>query len=57
MTLRHFQIFVTVCDLMNMTATAETLYMSQPAVSQAIAEIWKSITKRVSSTVYPENST
>lgn len=41
MTLRHFQIFVAVCDLMNMTAAAEALYMSQPAVSQAIAEMEK----------------
>ncbi|MDF2632664.1 MAG: transcriptional regulator [Caproiciproducens sp.] len=39
MTLRHFQIFVTVCDTMNMTAAASTLYMSQSAVSQAIAEL------------------
>lgn len=41
MTLRHFQIFTAVCDKMNMTAAAETLYMSQPAVSQAIAELEK----------------
>jgi len=39
MTLRHFQIFVTVCDQMNMTAAARSLYMSQPAVSQAVAEL------------------
>ncbi|AOT72319.1 LysR family transcriptional regulator [Geosporobacter ferrireducens] len=39
MTLRHFQIFVTVCDAMNMTAAANTLFMSQPAVSQAISEL------------------
>ncbi|HNX62435.1 MAG TPA: LysR family transcriptional regulator [Candidatus Limiplasma sp.] len=47
MTLRHFQIFVTVCDLMNMTAAAETLYMSQPAVSQAIAEMEKHYNARL----------
>lgn len=41
MTLRHFKIFVTVCDTMNMTAAAESLYMSQSAVSQAIAELEK----------------
>lgn len=39
MTIRHFKIFVTVCDSMNMTAAAKSLYMSQPAVSQAIAEL------------------
>lgn len=39
MTLRHYKIFVTVCDTMNMTSAAEILFMSQPAVSQAIAEL------------------
>lgn len=39
LTLRHFQIFVTVCDEMNMTAAAKVLFMSQPAVSQAISEL------------------
>lgn len=39
LTLRHFKIFVAVCDAMNMTAAAETLFMSQSAVSQAIAEL------------------
>lgn len=39
MTLRHFRVFVTVCDSMNMTSAAESLYMSQSAVSQAIAEL------------------
>ena len=41
MTLRHFKIFIAVCDNMNMTSAAETLYMSQSAVSQAIAELEK----------------
>ena len=41
MTLRHLEIFVTVCDTMNMTKSAESLYMSQSAVSQAIAELEK----------------
>lgn len=41
MTLRHFKIFVTVCDTMNMTVAAESLFMSQSAVSQAIAELEK----------------
>lgn len=39
MTLRHFRIFVEVCDTMNMTQAAERLFMSQSAVSQAIAEM------------------
>lgn len=39
MTLRHFHIFVSVCDEMNMTAAARTLFMSQSAVSQAISEL------------------
>ena len=41
MTLRHFKIFVAVCDTMNMTAAAESLFMSQSAISQAIAELEK----------------
>jgi Transcriptional regulator len=41
MTLRHFKIFVTVCDTMNMTAAGEKLYLSQSAVSQAVAELEK----------------
>lgn len=39
MTLRHFRIFVTVCDAMNMTLAAEKLFISQSAVSQAIFEL------------------
>lgn len=39
MTLRHFKIFVAVCDTMNMTSAAEALFISQSAVSQAIAEL------------------
>lgn len=39
MTLRHFQIFVAVCDTMNMTAAGRTLFLSQSAVSQAVAEL------------------
>lgn len=39
MTLRHFKIFAAVCDTMNMTSAAKALFMSQSAVSQAIAEL------------------
>lgn len=39
MTLRHFNIFVVVCDKMNMTKAAEVLFISQSAVSQAISEL------------------
>lgn len=41
MTLRHFKIFVSVCDNMNMTTAAEALFISQSAISQAIAELEK----------------
>ena len=39
MTLRHFNIFVAVCDKMNMTKAAEGLFISQSAVSQTISEL------------------
>lgn len=39
MTLRHYKIFTAVCDTMNMTAAAESLFISQSAVSQAISEL------------------
>ncbi len=41
MTLRHFKIFLCVCDEGNMTAAAGKLYIAQPSVSQAIAELEK----------------
>jgi len=41
MTLRHFKIFVAVCDTMNMTSAAEKLFVSQSAISQAISELEK----------------
>jgi LysR family transcriptional regulator, transcriptional activator of the cysJI operon len=41
MTLRHFTIFLCVCDEKNMTAAARKLYIAQPSVSQAIAELEK----------------
>jgi DNA-binding transcriptional LysR family regulator len=40
-TLRHLLIFVKVCDTGNMTAAGEELFMTQPSVSQAIAEMEK----------------
>lgn len=39
MTLRHMQIFTTVCDSNSVTAAAETLGVAQPAVSLAIKEL------------------
>ncbi|MCQ4935338.1 LysR family transcriptional regulator [Anaerotignum propionicum] len=39
MTLRHFKIFIEVCETMNMTQAAERLYISQSAVSQAISDL------------------
>lgn len=41
MTLRHWQIFVAVAECGSMRAAAEKLYISQPAVSQAIRELEK----------------
>lgn len=41
MTLRHFEIFLTVCDTLNMTTAAESIFISQSAISQAIAELEK----------------
>lgn len=39
MTIRNLEIFVRVADLGNMTAAAQSLYIAQPTVSQAISEI------------------
>ena len=39
MTLRHFEVFVAVCECKSITLAAERLYMSQPAVSIAIKEL------------------
>jgi len=39
MNIRHLTVFLTVCDHMNMTRAAEELYMTQPSVSQMIAEL------------------
>lgn len=39
MNIRHLSVFLTVCEHMNMTRAAEELYMTQPSVSQMIAEL------------------
>lgn len=39
MTLRHMQIFITVCKEKSITSAAKKLYISQPAVSNAIKEL------------------
>jgi DNA-binding transcriptional LysR family regulator len=39
MTLRHLKIFIAVVNFGSMTAAAEALYIAQPTVSQAIAEL------------------
>lgn len=39
MTLKHIKIFIAVCDTGSMTAAAKELYIAQPAVSFAIAEL------------------
>lgn len=39
MTLRHFQIFIAVCDEGGMTPAAQALHISQPSISQAVREM------------------
>ena len=41
MNFRHLKIFITVCEVGNMTRAAKELYMTQPSVSQAIIELEK----------------
>jgi LysR family transcriptional regulator, transcriptional activator of the cysJI operon len=41
MNLRHYRIFLTVCETGKMTSAADVLFMTQPSVSQAIAELEK----------------
>ena len=41
MTIRHLKIFTTVADEKGMSAAAKKLHISQPSVSQAIAELEK----------------
>jgi LysR family transcriptional regulator, transcriptional activator of the cysJI operon len=41
MDLRHLRIFLTVCETGSMTRAAESLFMTQPSVSQVIAELEK----------------
>jgi DNA-binding transcriptional LysR family regulator len=39
MTSRHLEIFIMVAETMSMTAAAERLFIAQPSVSQAIADL------------------
>lgn len=39
MTLRHFRIFLAVCERLSMTEAARQLHISQPSVTQAIHEM------------------
>lgn len=41
MTLRHFRVFLAVCETMNMTSAAQGMLMTQSAVSQAVTELEK----------------
>jgi LysR family transcriptional regulator, transcriptional activator of the cysJI operon len=41
MNFRHLKIFITVCEVGNMTRAAKGLYMTQPSVSQAITDLEK----------------
>lgn len=47
MELRHFRIFLTVCEAGTMTRAADSLYMTQPSVSQVIAELEKEYNVRL----------
>ncbi|HKM33909.1 MAG TPA: LysR family transcriptional regulator [Lachnospiraceae bacterium] len=47
MTIRHIQIFLAVVECGNMHRAAESLFMSQPGVSQAIRELEKSYQVRL----------
>jgi LysR family transcriptional regulator, transcriptional activator of the cysJI operon len=47
MNLRHFRIFLTVCEAGTMTHAAKILYMTQPSVSQVIAELEKEYAVRL----------
>ena len=39
MTIRHLEVFISVCKNMSMTKAAEELFIAQPAVSKSISEI------------------
>ncbi len=41
MNFRHLNIFLSVCESGNMTRADKELFMAQPSVSQAIAELEK----------------
>ncbi|MDR0286589.1 MAG: LysR family transcriptional regulator [Clostridiales bacterium] len=41
MTLHNFEIFIAVCETMNMTVAAERMFISQSAISQAVNELEK----------------
>lgn len=47
MNLRRLKIFLAVCECMNMTQAAEVLYMTQPSISQAIAELERELDIRL----------
>ncbi len=47
MNLRRLKIFLSVCESMNMTQAAEVLHMTQPSVSQAIAELERELGSRL----------
>ena len=47
MDLRHLRIFLAVCETGTMTRAAQSLYMTQPSVSQVIAELEKEYSVRL----------
>lgn len=47
MTFRHLEIFVKVAETLNMTATAELLFIAQPSVSQSVSELEQHLNTRL----------
>ncbi len=47
MNLRHYQIFLAVCETGTMTGAARRLYMTQPSVSQVISELEREYSVRL----------
>lgn len=57
--LRHLRVFLAVCELKSITRASEQIYLSQPAITQAIAKLEKQLEthlfERHSDGMYPRN--
>lgn len=47
MTFRHLEIFITVAETLNMSESAEKLFIAQPSVSQSVAELERHLKTRL----------